>query len=450
MVPLRVAKFVLFVVVLAVFLFLGKVFLHPFLLSAQAQSGITGAATSIDAQAEQINVPQVVIIEITNSSPTVLGQPTIFKATISGNPKNYIFTWNFGDGTQALQGNPIPHTYATTGVYIAEVLVSNKNDKNDNGRASTRVEITQAPTPTPTPTPKPPFGLTPESNSPTDAHQVTHFIAHLVEGGSSNLKFTWDFGDGSGPVEGVAPDHTYHIPQDTPYKVKVTATDNINGNNYLLSANLDVLIRDEPIDSPFFTVSGPVMAGVPAKFTGHAQKGTRITYTWLFGDGSSPVTTFEDAVITHTYVYNDGIPYTVQLIGQNSRNTGDSSGSLLVQPSAPEVIDDISDNSPQPLGKDTIFTIRIKTDIDAATIWDFGDGQSYTQPVPKGNAEQIVVKHQYQTAGKFPVILWISNRSGSQMRKLIAYVDVSKPAQQFAISSVPPMPVAGLLTAFTA
>jgi uncharacterized repeat protein (TIGR01451 family) len=60
----------------------------------------------------------------TNNSPTVIGHPTTFQATITTG-SNVTYAWNFGDGTAPVSGNPVAHTYAMTGTYTAIVTATN-------------------------------------------------------------------------------------------------------------------------------------------------------------------------------------------------------------------------------------------------------------------------------------------------------------------------------------
>ncbi len=59
----------------------------------------------------------------TNSSPTVLGQPTAFTATVSSG-FNVSFTWDFGDGTAGNGATPT-HIYPAAGTYTAVVTATN-------------------------------------------------------------------------------------------------------------------------------------------------------------------------------------------------------------------------------------------------------------------------------------------------------------------------------------
>jgi uncharacterized repeat protein (TIGR01451 family) len=62
-------------------------------------------------------------LQITTDSPTILGNTTIFTASISAG-SNVIFEWDFNDG-EAGSGQVVTHTYSTPGVYIASVNASN-------------------------------------------------------------------------------------------------------------------------------------------------------------------------------------------------------------------------------------------------------------------------------------------------------------------------------------
>jgi PKD repeat protein len=62
----------------------------------------------------------------TNSSPTVLGNATIFTATITGG-SNTSYSWNFGDGNTSSGATPT-HTYGSAGTYTVVVTASNSLD----------------------------------------------------------------------------------------------------------------------------------------------------------------------------------------------------------------------------------------------------------------------------------------------------------------------------------
>jgi PKD repeat protein len=65
----------------------------------------------------------IVGLVASNSSPTLIGNPTVFTATASGN--NIVYTWNFGDSTPVADGNAVTHTYGTFGTFTAVVTATN-------------------------------------------------------------------------------------------------------------------------------------------------------------------------------------------------------------------------------------------------------------------------------------------------------------------------------------
>ena len=68
-------------------------------------------------------------LQADNSSPTTLGQNTIFSASVTAG-SNVIYDWDFGDGSQAADAGTAPtHNYAEAGVFTASVTA--RNDTNE-------------------------------------------------------------------------------------------------------------------------------------------------------------------------------------------------------------------------------------------------------------------------------------------------------------------------------
>jgi uncharacterized repeat protein (TIGR01451 family) len=77
-------------------------------------------------------------LSATNDSPTAIGTPTGLEAFVTAGT-NIVYTWAFGDGTTGT-GNPIAHTYPTTGTYTAVVTATNSVSQMT---ATTTVEIVE-------------------------------------------------------------------------------------------------------------------------------------------------------------------------------------------------------------------------------------------------------------------------------------------------------------------
>lgn len=130
-------------------------------------------------------------LQAENDSPTELGRPTHFTATvISGT--HVAYTWAFGDGSGG-SGQWVSHVYPELGLYIATVTATNSVSQDV---ATTTVVITEAPI----------GGLAAWNDGPTVLGRPTLFVATVVSG--TNVEYVWNFGDG-GSGEGAEVTHTY-------------------------------------------------------------------------------------------------------------------------------------------------------------------------------------------------------------------------------------------------
>jgi len=77
-------------------------------------------------------------LSATNDSPTAIGTPTHLEARVTAGT-GVVYTWALGDGTTG-SGNPIAHTYPTTGTYTAVVTATNSVNQMT---ATTTVEIVE-------------------------------------------------------------------------------------------------------------------------------------------------------------------------------------------------------------------------------------------------------------------------------------------------------------------
>jgi PKD repeat protein len=75
-----------------------------------------------------------------NDSPTVIGHPTVFTATVTAG-SDIVYEWDFGDGSTG-SGDSVSHVYGTTGDYTAVVTASNSVN---NMTATTQVSVVPQP-----------------------------------------------------------------------------------------------------------------------------------------------------------------------------------------------------------------------------------------------------------------------------------------------------------------
>jgi len=92
--------------------------------TATVTASNSAGADSAETQALIQDVPPAGL-QASNDSPTMLGGPTTFTATVTAGT-NIVFTWYFGDDSFGT-GAVVTHTYAATGVYTATVTATNSN-----------------------------------------------------------------------------------------------------------------------------------------------------------------------------------------------------------------------------------------------------------------------------------------------------------------------------------
>ena len=115
------------------------------------------------------------------------------------------------------------------------------------------------------------------------------FVTPSSSSGTSSLKYTWDFGDGS-PLDTNSSQrvyHTYHLTQELPDTVAVTLTVTY-GETGCSDTYTDTVIITGPIAS--FTDDGHIFPcpdfGRQIQFT-NTSTGNPVSYYWNFGDSSS-------------------------------------------------------------------------------------------------------------------------------------------------------------------
>ena len=85
----------------------------------------TAPIVDLGAYERQSNSPVIPIagLSVGSDSPTTLGQPTTFTATVTAG-SNLTYTWDFGDGNSG-NGQTSSHTYSAAGSYTATITAAN-------------------------------------------------------------------------------------------------------------------------------------------------------------------------------------------------------------------------------------------------------------------------------------------------------------------------------------
>jgi PKD repeat protein len=271
-------------------------------------------ATTLEGPAGVFTATTTALIPISglaavNDSPTDLGSPTVFTATIAtGDAVSY--TWSFGDLTSGT-GAVVTHIYSTPGIYTASVTASNAVGVFT---ATTSVTITDTTI----------AGLKASNDSPTVLGLPTTLTATIQAG--TGVTYRWNFGDGTLGI-GSTVTHTY--PACGVYTAVVTATTATSA----VTATTFVTITDALMTGLIAFNSSPTVLGHPTTFTATLAARDNVTFTWSFGD-----TTFgTGSVVTHTYPYTGSYMAVVTTTCSASVLTATTIVNIIANPLSPRI-----------------------------------------------------------------------------------------------------------------
>lgn len=424
--PRRFVQPALFFAVLLGCLALAKIWLAPPASPILAQTAAGGDAGEAEvAHAAQIIIPG---LTVANSSPTALGNPTFFTATIPAAPDSYSYSWRFGDGATA-SGPRVQHTYTTAGPagkFTAEVIVE-RNGETD--RRSTDVFIFEIPDP-PTPPPPPPTNLRVVCDAGIEANNPVTCVA-TVEAGT-DIVYTWNMGDGTEFLQGSSVTHAYQTPG--PYTVQVTASNNQGS----AAASTTITILDESITSLDFAPTVRLIAGEAVSFLARIERGTNVSYEWTWGDGDVVIGGHEG-----WHIYDHPGVYEVSVRAWNSRSQLITAKQFQIHIRPPSNLQ-VFNNSPQPAGSDITFNAMVTSGEAVIYTWDWGDN---TSPVTTPTAS---IRHEYSLPGKYVLRLTATNSGGSTELMQIVYISVQPPVPEAVINWNRDLRIPGQSILFTA
>lgn len=336
-------------------------------------TAIVTAANSVSA----LTTTTAVVVEeaiaglaAVNDSPTVLGMPAHFTASIAAG-SNVAYVWMLGDGATA-SGPEVTHSYAAPGAYTVLVTASNAVSA---ATTTTTVVVEEAVA-----------GLAVASNGPTVLGDVTHLTATIAAG--SNVAYLWDLGDGAS-ASGPAVAYIYAAPGT--YSVVVTA-----GNAVSTATATSTVVVEESIAGLEARSDSPTVLGTPAHFTASVAAGSNVSYAWDWGDGA----TGTGATAAHTYTTEGS--YTVVVTATNSVSKIAVTTTAIVEEAVAGLT--ATSDSPTVLGDATHLTATIAAGSHVDYAWSLGDGTTV-----QGSA----VAHDYAVPGAYTVVVTASNAVGA-------------------------------------
>ncbi|MEA5551989.1 PKD domain-containing protein [Anabaena cylindrica UHCC 0172] len=356
----------------------------------------TDTFTYIILDNNAISNEATVTVTVNNIAPTINnvtvestiqeGTTSTFSATATDPGNDLTYSWNFGDGTDAVIGQNVNHIFADNGIYTVTLTVNDTNGANTSQTITANVNniapVVQA-----------------GADITTDEGTAITFNGNFNDPGILDTHtITWDFGDNSTATGILNPTHTYT--KDGIYTATLTVQDNDGGTS---SNSLTVTVNNtDPIIN---SISGDtnVNEGAVANFSATATNpGNDLTYTWNFGDGT-------DAVIGQNinHIFTEDGSYIVTLTVSDT-NGGATSETLSVQVNnAAPIITNISSDTNVNEGAIANFSATA-TDPGNDTItytWNFGDG---TDAIIGEN-----VNHIFADNGIYTVTLTVSDSEGA-------------------------------------
>jgi PKD repeat protein len=310
------------------------------------------------------------------------------------------YRWDFGDGSQG-NGPNVSHSYDEAGDYTLTLTVIDKDGAQGTDTASVQVEpalINQPPTAVIS---GPTSGLVDET--------LNFDGSGSSDSDGSIISYAWNFGDGN-TDNGDKVTHSYRTAGK--YDVILTVTDDDDlGDTSTYTLLIEESITNKP---PVAVINGPANALVnePVIFDSggsHDPNGTIVSYVWDFGDGgpSQLAELARSGASTLAHSYSTPGTYQVTL---TVTDDGDLSNTvrhtIVVQEPADNrpPIAKINVSPAKALAGETIsFGASDSSDPDGSVIsyaWDFGDGNT-------DSGEKVT--HSYRTAGKYDVILTVTD-----------------------------------------
>ena len=118
---------------------------------AMSATDLAGVARSqgsaIDIGCYEVDLSTLEVVVAADSYGALLGSASSFAATATGGSGNYLYRWDFGDGSaaQTTASAAVTHTYAAAGLYQATVSVSDDGGATWGATAEPRSAIAVAP-----------------------------------------------------------------------------------------------------------------------------------------------------------------------------------------------------------------------------------------------------------------------------------------------------------------
>ncbi|WP_207492637.1 PKD domain-containing protein [Aridibaculum aurantiacum] len=325
-----------------------------------------------------------------NPTATVGCAPFFINSTVIGlvpyNDRVITYNW-YVNGNYIGNGQTFPgYTMNTPGdsVTIKLVAISLHGCKNDSMQHGFVTVETPAPTFT-------------QSNNIGCGPLTIDFTNTTANG--PRYTYIWNFGQGQTstllqPSSIVFP--TNPLNGDTTYTVTLKAISACD----TITTTSSVTVRAKP--RVLFTPDKTVGCSPMRVTFSNTSRGSNVTYTWHFDDGTAPLTTNNPSV-QHTFTTGVRDTFYVKLVGTNDCGSDSLVYAIIANPNSIQLDFAVNGNQRYGCAPHTVEFVNNTTGANSF-VWNFGDGGTTTT----SNGIDTI-RYTYTTAGNFNVSLYASN-----------------------------------------
>lgn len=240
---------------------------------------------------------------------------------------------------------------------------------------------------------EPIVGLTFRTEGNLVTGQAIDFVAEIT--GGTNVRFRWDFGDGSAAGQGAEVSHAY--PAKGIYNVTLIAENNVS----IKTVTRQIDISKQPLPPPVITITGARQVDIPLTFAATIDTSARVLINWDFGDGQKQAP--GASRVSHKYDSVGTFVVTAEVVNINDPTDRSSATEIITIIDQPIVgfaqAPFVAPGSKQEDGQPITFRMKVNTGTNVKYRWNFGDGSAVK------TTNNPSVTHIYSAPGIFKVIV---------------------------------------------
>ncbi|NWI51405.1 PKD1 protein, partial [Calyptomena viridis] len=282
---------------------------HVYIKDINCTVNVT-AVNPVNSVSQTVPV-RIFVLEVLKIEPTscILEHPDVqLTAYVTGNPEEYIFDWTFGDGSSnvTVSGDPVVvHNFTRSGTFPLSLTLSSRfNKAHYFTSVCVEPEIVNV-------------TLLPSKYFVRLGEETTFQVSAVPP---YQYRYRWDFGNNES-ARSSGTEVTYTYKNTGVFLVTVTVSNNVSFNND--TAFVEV---QEPVGVAKIEYNGTSVLELNQIYLFSASmNGTKVSYCWDFGDG----TTQPGQVATHSY--NSTGHYSITVMGQNDVSSNETTIDVTVK-----------------------------------------------------------------------------------------------------------------------